>query len=289
MKQTNFNAKYYIVLGIIFLLAIIAFEAFQQLFYVQRFDLGNSDMISVFELLKGQTYRWGIWLLFVPILWVFSKKKSVKIKFSGQDLLQYIFLIIGLVIIAIMIISFIALLNNNEVLNQYFSNYLPFFIFQKGLVFLLAYTGLAVISYQYLINKKLQIKVQELHAVKKDNIGLYKKLKNKIDDSSKVLNIKIGNKHKIIPIATISWIESDDYCVKIHTNDAISYSMRSTLKSMEGKLKSYNFLRVHRNALVNMKMAKEIDFSNYPKLILSDLSEISISKSKIKSVKDFLS
>lgn len=289
MKPTSFNTKFYITLGVVFLIGIVAFEAFQQLFYIQRFDLGNTENVSVFELFRGQTYRWGIWLLFTPILWIFSKRKSVKIEFSAQDLLEYIFVIFGLVILAIAVISLISLLINNNSFNQYFSNYLPFFIFQKGLVFLMAYSGLAVISYQYFINKKLQVKVQELHDVKEDNIELYKQLKNKIDDSTKVLNIKIGNKHKIIPIITICWIESDDYCVKIHTNDAISYSMRSTLKSLEDKLKDNNFLRVHRNALVNMKMAKEIDLSNSPKLILSDLSEIIISKSKIKSVKDFLS
>ncbi len=289
MSQIKFNTTFYVILGVTFLIGIIVFEAFQQLFYIQRFNIGNTDAISLLELFKGQSYRWGTWLVLTPFLWLFTKKKSIKTIFSAVDLLQYMAVILVLSFVAILLISLLNIILFNDSFDELLSNYLPYFLFQKGLIFLMAYTGLAAISYQYLINKKLQIKVQELVDVKNDNIGLYKKLKNKIEDSSKVLNIKIGNKHKIIPITTICWIESDDYCVKIHTNDAISYSMRSTLKSLEDKLKDNSFLRVHRNALVNMKMAKEIDLSNSPKLILSDLSEITISKSKIKSVKDFLS
>jgi DNA-binding LytR/AlgR family response regulator len=155
-------------------------------------------------------------------------------------------------------------------------------------VFTLGYAAVSVILYQYFANKQLQIKVQELSEVKNINQGLYKKLKNENEDTSSILNIKIGNKHKIIPIKNIRWIESDDYCVKIHTDNDISYSMRSSLKSLEDKLSTNNFLRVHRNALVNMKMAKEMDFSNTPKLILEDATEVLISKSKIKKVRDFL-
>lgn len=290
MKSTEFSKNFIIILLIVFLLAIITFEAFQQLFYIQRFDLVNADKVSILELFQGQSIRWGIWLLFTPFLWRFSLLKSVKIKFTPKDLLHYVGIIFLLVFIAAFFISIVSILLNGDSFTELFSNYLPFFIYQKGLVFLMAYTAMSVVLHQYFINKKLLIKVEELSEVKKVNHSLYEKLSSqKIDDSSTVLNIKIGNKHKIIPIKTICWIESDDYCVKIHTDNAISYSMRSSLKSLETKLKNNNFLRVHRNALVNMSMAKEINFSNTPKLILENATEISISKSKIKTVKNFLS
>jgi DNA-binding LytR/AlgR family response regulator len=290
MKNTEFSESFIIGLLVVFLLGIITFEAFQQLFYIQRFDLANANNVSIVDLFKGQLLRWGVWLLFTPILWKFSLLKSVKIKFTSKDLLQYIGVIFILIFIAVFFISVASILINGDSFLQLITDYLPFFIYQKGLVFFMAYSAMSVVLYQYFINKKLQIKVEELSEVKKVNNNLYKKLSNqKIDDSSTVLNIKIGNKHKIIPIITICWIESDDYCVKIHTDNAISYSMRSSLKALENKLENNNFLRVHRNALVNMSMAKEMDFSNSPKLILENNTEISISKSKIKSVKDFLS
>lgn len=288
MKEEEFNKRFIIVLLLIFLLAIITFEAFQQLFYIQRFDLENTNNISIFRLLRAQLYRWGIWLALTPFLWMLSIRKSVKIKFTSKDLLHYIGSILLLVFVAIVIISIINVVINQGTFSEFSSNYLPFFIYQKGLVFTLGYAAVSVILYQYFANKQLQIKVQELSEVKNINQDLYKKLKNENEDTSSILNIKIGNKHKIIPIKNIRWIESDDYCVKIHTDNDISYSMRSSLKSLEDKLSTNNFLRVHRNALVNMKMAKEMDFSNTPKLILEDATEVLISKSKIKKVRDFL-
>ena len=290
MKNTEFSKSFIIGLLIVFLFAIISFEAFQQLFYIKRFDLGNVNNISILELIRGQSYRWGIWLLLTPFLWRFTLIKSVKTKLTTKDLLQYAGVILMLVFFAALLISIMNILINGDSFSQLIPDYLPFFIYQKGLVFFMAYSAMSIVLHQYFINEKLQIKVEELSDLKKVNHNLYKKLSNqKIDDSSTVLNIKIGNKHKIIPITSISWIESDDYCVKIHTDNAISYSMRSTLKALENKLESNNFLRVHRNALVNMNMAKEIDFSSSPKLILKNTTEISISKSKIKTVKDFLS
>lgn len=46
-KTGGFNKRFIIVLLLILLLSIITFEAFQQLFYIQRFDLVNEGNISI--------------------------------------------------------------------------------------------------------------------------------------------------------------------------------------------------------------------------------------------------
>ena len=133
----------------------------------------------------------------------------------------------------------------------------------------------------------MQIEVEQLSELKKTNTELYKKLSKHIDDKSTVLNIKIGNNRKIIYVKDICWIEADDYCVIVHTNNDAAYTMRSTLKALENKL-SNNFLRVHRKAIANMDMAKELNLSQSPKLILQNNIEIPVSKSNLKMVKDFI-
>lgn len=287
--KVEFNRRFMISGLLLFLVVIIFFEASQQLFYIQQFDLENGSNIRFSELLKNQFFRWVIWLLLTIPLFKFIKNKSQK-RLTKIDLLLYVSLIVGLVFISILLISLLRIfLDDNLNFSELFENYIPFYLYQKGLVFTFGYTVVVIVLHLFYTSQKLQIQVTELSEVKKMNAKLYQKLRKEIQETSSVLTIKIGNKHKIIPIKNINWIEADDYCVKIHTDNQISYSMRSSLKSMEDKLNGNNFLRVHRNALVNMHTAKELDFSNTPKLILTDNTEITISKSKVKNVRDFMS
>ena len=140
----------------------------------------------------------------------------------------------------------------------------------------------------YFVNEQLQIKVQSLSELKRTNARLYAELKEKVDDRTSVLNIKIGNKRKIIPVDEVLWIEADDYCVKVHTTNQQCYTMRSSLKALSLKLDT-NFLRVHRKAIANMTMIKELSLSQSPNLILNDNTEVPVSKSHLKTVRDFLS
>ena len=104
---------------------------------------------------------------------------------------------------------------------------------------------------------------------------------------TKILNIKIGNKRKIISVNEIMWLEADDYCVLVHTINDPSYTMRISLKALQEKL-SNNFLRVHRKGIVNMDMVKELNLNSNPRLVLKNDQEVIVSKSNLKFVKDFL-
>jgi len=265
----------------------IVFESFQQLYYINRYQL--SADATFFGLLKFQALRWFIWILLSFVLIGYSRKQTSKKQFRTIDIVNYFLLICLLVFLAIVIISIIQLLLSSEPfsLNLLISEFIPFFTFQKAPIYTLGYIAIAIILYFHFTNEQLYIEVQKLVELKSSHAKEYKALRSNIADKAKILNIKIGNNHKIIPVDNIYWIESDDYCVKVHTTTGSAYSMRSSLKALEKKLNG-QFLRVHRKAIVNMDMALSLNNSSSPSLILKDDSSIVISKSNLKKVKDYL-
>ena len=266
----------------------ITFETAQQLFYIKRFNLGNDA--TFFSLLKTQTYRWFIWVGLSSLLFWFTKNNSTDNKLSLFNFLRYSALIFSLVLTNIIVISFSQLLINGDELFSLtiINDYILFFTFQKAPMYTLGYIAIVTILHLYFTNEQLHIEIQTLSDLKKQNTNLYNELSPSIDDKATILSIKIGNKRKIIPVSDISWIEADDYCVKVHTKTSNSYTMRRSLKSLEQKLES-NFLRVHRKSIVNMDLVKEIKLSQNPVLILENETKVAISKSNIKLVKDFMS
>ena len=276
----------YAIIGLI-LVITITFETAQQLFYIKRFNLGSD--VTFFGLLKTQTYRWCIWLVLSTLLVWFAKTNAHKQPLTLSSYIQYSLVILGLVFLNIICISFFQALQSEDSItfNAFITEYVTFFTFQKGPMYTLGYIAITIILHFYFINAQLQIEVQTLADLKQQNQELYQQLSTKIEDKASILNIKIGNKRKIIPVKDIYWIEADDYCVKVHTKATQSYTMRSSLKALEVKLDN-NFLRVHRKAIVNMAFAKEINLSQSPVLVLENNIEVAVSKSKPKLVRDFV-
>ncbi len=56
----------------------------------------------------------------------------------------------------------------------------------------------------------------------------------------------------------VVWIESQDYCARVHTSRR-GYLVRASLASFEAKLDPRRFLRVHRQALVNLHHVAEVE------------------------------
>ncbi|WP_298897532.1 LytTR family DNA-binding domain-containing protein [uncultured Psychroserpens sp.] len=283
-KISNFKLSIFII-ALVLIFAVI-FETFQQIYFVTRYNIVEN--VSFFDVLKSQLNSWIIWSMMSSVLFFYTKSQSTK-KLDNVKIFKYALVIFALVVLCIFIISLSRLLYSNDdfsftlLIKEYFT----FFMFQKATLYTLGYIAIAMILHLYFENEKLQIEVQELSELKLTNARLFKKLNSTIDEKAKVLNIKIGNKRKIIPVEDISWIEADDYCVKVHTTTNGSYTMRSSLKALEEKL-STNFLRVHRKAIVNMSFAKELHISGSPNLILENDMQIPVSKSNLKTVKDFL-
>lgn len=287
-QKSIFDLKRTLLIIFIIICIAILFESFQQLYYINRYQLAAD--VTFIGIAKYQALRWLVWLILSFVIYRFAKSTASKGKLSTLDIFKYILLITGLVFTGIIIISILQFLVSGTPFNLdlFLGEFIPFFTFQKAPIYTLGYIAVAIILNLYFANLKLQIDVLELVELKKTNQNLYNKLSATNDDKTNILNIKIGNNHKIILVNDISWIEADDYCVKVHTSNQKTYTMRSSLKALEEKLNG-NFLRVHRKAIVNMNIAKELKLSQSPCLVLQNNEEIPVSKSNLKGVKDFIS
>ena len=279
-----FNRKNIFLISVVLIMAM-CFETFQQQFYIKRFNL--FDNVSFLELFKNQFYRWIIWF-FCGILFLFFIKNDIIELNKSLRILKYTVIIFLIVFVNILIIASISFLTNPDSVSitNFFSEFFLFFVFQKAPIYTLGYIAVAIILFLNYEKELLEIKVQSLEDLKEINEKIYKKLKSSNSDKSKILNIKIGNKRKIIPIENILFLEADDYCVNVHTIDNPSYSMRISLKSLEEKLENH-FLRVHRKNIVNMKMVKEFKLNSKPYLLLDNNEKVFVSKSNLRTVKDF--
>lgn len=59
-----------------------------------------------------------------------------------------------------------------------------------------------------------------------------------------------------VPVDSIEWVCSEDDYVRIHTRET-SYLMRSSIRSLEGRLDPQCFARIHRRALVRKSAIRE--------------------------------
>jgi flagellar biogenesis protein FliO len=216
-------------------------------------------------------------------------KKDIEKNLTPRFFLKYFALILSLVVINIIIISVVQILLSEDdfSVSLLFSEYFLFYLFQKSPIYTLGYIAITIILFLNYSKELLQIEVAQLVDIKDSNEKLYRELSASIGDKTSILTIKIGNKRKVIPVDTITWLEADDYCVKVHALQTPSYTMRSSLKALQDKLGS-NFLRVHRNGIVNMNMIKEFNIGSTPNLILTNNHKVLISKSNLRAVRDFL-
>ncbi|MEM7548443.1 MAG: LytTR family DNA-binding domain-containing protein [Bacteroidota bacterium] len=280
--------KRLIALVAIILLATIFFETAQQYYYVTRFNLVEN--IRFFDLLKSHLYKWLVWAVISYFLVIYSKKVASQPKFENSDLSGYLLLIFSLVLLNILIISVIQLSisTSSFSLNLLINESIPFQTFQKLPIYTLGYFFLAIMLHFYFANQTLQVKVHEFIELKKLNKELYRKLSNTLKDEISVLNVKVGNSQKIIPIKDISWVEAYDYCVRVHTVSKATYVMRISLKALESKL-GKSFIRVHRKAIVNLTMIEEIRNKGSFQITLKDSTQIPVASSKLKLVRSSLS
>ena len=274
-----------IVFVVVIVVIAIVFETSQQLYYIKRYDI-NSDA-TFFSVLKYQSLSWSVWILLGVVLSLLIKRSFYK-KNKHSYLYRYAIAIVGSIVTCIFTISVCQLLVSDYSFSfaLLFEEYLPFFAFQKLPVYTLGYIALVIIAHLYFSNAHLSFQIQHLSELKKTHLKMYEELRLKLDDKASILSIKIGNNRKIIPVENILWIEADDYCVKVHIEKNKSYTMRSSLKSLQDTLPN-EFLRIHRKAIVNMKRVREFNLTNW-ELILENEIKIPVSKSNLKMVKQYL-
>lgn len=68
---------------------------------------------------------------------------------------------------------------------------------------------------------------------------------------------RLGDRSTVIAVGDIDWIEAQDYCAAVHVGDAV-HVVRHSLAALEAELDPARFIRVHRNAMVNLARIREL-------------------------------
>jgi len=275
------NGKELLIGAVLFMLFIV-FEARQQLFYAENFNNGVPLTATYWEILLGGLYRWSIWMVCaIPLVfWVVKVKMSV----SNIKHLTIASLFVFLVVVAnLAIVTLVNIWGLPDLQSLFFENF-EFYFYHKAPIVLAATVYLLILVNLIEQNVSLELKVDELGRIRERKLLRTAQVNPELSDAEKVLQIKVGNRIKIIPVTAITWIEADDYCVKIHDKSGDTATMRSSMKAFEDSLGQYQFVRVHRKALVNLSYMKELDISN-AEAILNDGTSVPIAKSRMNRLK----
>jgi len=76
------------------------------------------------------------------------------------------------------------------------------------------------------------------------------------------MTVKAGDKIVLVPVRDILWIQCHGNLLQLHLN-TVSYEHRMTIKDMYRRLDPEHFLRIHRNALVNLDHVVDFDLPRY--------------------------
>lgn len=267
-----------------FLAFIILFDAFQQHYYLTNFNiLANGSQISFSTLIFNHLFRWLIWAFScLPLIW-FSRKifsnVSIRVNSIGWFKLSIATLFCWLSAMALISVLNIYLNGLTNGFPTFLDNYL-FFIVQKGISFFFAYSILILALFNNSKTRVIEAQWVELSELK-DTQGTRQE-----NETPPMLNIKIGNRIKMLSLSDLTWIEADDYCVQLHTKQK-SYTLRKSLKSLEEQLAPYQFVRVHRRALLNLDCLDHVDFKQSV-VKLRDSSELPLSKSGAQNLRKVL-
>ena len=68
---------------------------------------------------------------------------------------------------------------------------------------------------------------------------------------------RLGDRSTVIAVGDIDWIEAQDYCAAVHVGGAV-HVVRHSLAALEAELDPARFVRVHRNAMVNLARIREL-------------------------------
>ncbi|QSE97071.1 LytR/AlgR family response regulator transcription factor [Fulvivirga lutea] len=253
---------------------LIIFDASQQKFYVDTFQL-SKDAIPFSEFFLNHLTRWLIWLLFaIPVLILSHKMfQSEYPDLKQLSHFKWIGLSLSSTLFAILPITILSIFGEKNASISFLPERFIFFIYQKGITFLLAY--LAVILF---VKMAAQSKMIEAQWVELENL--------KHGKGERKILVKHGDYTKPLPFKDICWIQADDYCVRIHTTDK-SYYLRKSMKFLEKQLKPHGFVRVHRGALLNLDFIDSLHFES-SKVKLSNEKVVKISKSGEQALKQVL-
>ncbi|MEO9511764.1 MAG: LytTR family DNA-binding domain-containing protein [Flavobacteriaceae bacterium] len=270
------------IAALVYFTLLIAFEAGQQYYYMTRFDLIGDQEVSLIGLIKFHVIRWFIWgILATPLSLYIIKHPTLH--FTLAHVTRYFFMVFLTLLLTLLAISIFHLWYYGNSISG-FSEVFFFFIYQKTALFVNAYLGLIILITLFNNMKLLDATIIELSDLKGEYQDLSKKA---LEDSTPLIQIRIGKKLKNVLLSEVIWVQSDDYCVRIHTKQG-SYHLRKSMKSMEQELSYWGFIRIHRNSIVNKLEIDTIDFSHEPQVKLKNGRSLVMAQSRVPRIKAFL-
>lgn len=101
--------------------------------------------------------------------------------------------------------------------------------------------------------------------------------------------IKSGGKIYFVEYGNIRWIEAFDYYVKVHVEDRF-FLLRESMKSLEQKLASLSFARIHKSSIVNLEFVQELEpyFNGEYFVKLKDGEKLKLSRTYRKALMERL-
>lgn len=125
-------------------------------------------------------------------------------------------------------------------------------------IFVTSNTNYAFEAYQYDVTDYIEKPIDYTrfkHAVEKAEV-----INHGIEDEKsnpEIIYLKSGNQHIKINLNQLLYIEALGDYIKVFT-ETERHTLLSTMKSIEAKLKPYNFLRIHKSFIVNMGKVKRV-------------------------------
>jgi two-component system LytT family response regulator len=93
------------------------------------------------------------------------------------------------------------------------------------------------------------------------------------------LLVPTGTRTMVIPVDTIDWIGADDYYAVLHVGPR-THLLRQTLTTLAAELDPRRFVRVHRSAIVNLRLVRALEKTRDggTALVLADGATIPVSR-----------
>ena len=133
-------------------------------------------------------------------------------------------------------------------------------------------------------------RLQDVASLRKNQqSSMEKALESREEKPLHVLTAKKGRSIHVLDLNEVMYLEASDKLVYAHTASQ-KYRVDLTLDELENRLTDGRFLRTHRSYLVNITCISELIpwFSGTYELKLSNGTQLSISRRRVKTVKEHL-
>ena len=106
--------------------------------------------------------------------------------------------------------------------------------------------------------------------------------------SSDRILVKTNSHFVLLRSSEIDWIEAQGNYVRLHVRKA-HYLVRRSIKEFDSRLKSKNFVRIHRSIIVNLDRVLELQPLSHGdlKVVLTDGTQLTWSRTYKSKLKEF--